>query len=503
MNKKQRRMVRLIAIVLVALLVFSAIISAVISLAYAEEAIPKERDRCTLTMEYLDDEQALRISQRLVYTNPSDGFLDRVIFYMPANLLRRRSALPYEGEALLQAFPSGYLPGGTDLTAVRVDGSDAEWGFQGDSEIYLRVACNLAPGARCAFEFDYYLLLTENAAFLGLSDTAWRLSGFYFSPASLDEGGEFILNAAQGHTRYVDSPAMDFVAQIALPDIFLLAATGAEESVAQGEHLRLWSVRAENAHDFALCFGKRFREYRRETDSGVELRMLTNLRGAADRVLSLAEEAVNACESLFGALPFRQLDFVQAGCAPESLNHTSCLWLTEALLRGSEDDLAKAVRFFVAQQYFGFRAYARPASDAWLSDSVCEYLSYLLLEEVKGYDAYLAALNEGVVDALQMTIPGGLNVASDASLFSAMEYEIVVKDRGAAVFHELRTAMGRDALIAGLRLFYEKGSGGAVLTEMDLVDALDEASGKHWEKFLTDWIFNIGDYVNQNIDWLD
>ena len=244
MNKQQRRMVRLIAIVLVALMAFSAIISAVISLAYAEEAIAAERNRCTLTMEYLEDEQALRISQRLVYTNDSDFSLDRVVFYMPANLLRRQSALPYEEDALLQAFPAGYLPGGADLINVRADGVTADWGYQGDSEIYLRVACALAPGESCAFDFEYYLLLTENAAFLGLSDTAWRLSGFYFSPASLDEGGEFILNAAQSYTRYVDSPAMDFEAQIALPDVYLLAGTGAEESAVQGEHTLLWTVRA-------------------------------------------------------------------------------------------------------------------------------------------------------------------------------------------------------------------------------------------------------------------
>ena len=503
MNRKQRRAVRIVAIVLVALLVFSAVISAVISLAYAEEVAPSDRNRCTLTMEYLEEEQALRISQRLVYTNPSDAALDRVLFYIPANLLRRQSALPYEGESLLKAFPAGYLPGGVDLTGVRVDGADADWGIQGDTETFLRVSCTLAPGARCTFEFEYYLLLTENAAFLGISDSAWRLSNFYFSPASRDASGEFILNAAQSFTRYVDSPVMDFEAQIALPDVYLLAGTGLETHEAQGEHILRWTLRAENARDFALCFGKRFREYRLETDSGVELRLLTNARGVAERLLSVASAAVDACEAMFGAMPFRQLDFVQAGYAPGALNHTACLWLPESLLRGDAAALAKAIRFFVAQQYFGCRASARPVSDAWLSDSVCEYLSYLLLEEADGYDAYLSALNTGVVNALQMTIPGGLTVTSDASLFTEDEYEIVIRDRGAAVFHELRTAMGREDLIAGLRIFYEKGCGGETLTEMDLVDSLDAASGGHWEKFLTDWVFNIGDYVHQTIDWLD
>ena len=162
-----------------------------------------------------------------------------------------------------------------------------------------------------------------------------------------------------------------------------------------------------------------------------------------------------------------------------------------------------AIRRFIAQQYFGCSAWAAPSSDAWLSDSVSEFLGYLILEEKAGHDAYLQAINDELVDSLQLTIPGGLSVTSDASLFTAYEYEIVVRNRGAVVFHELYTAMGRENLISGLRLFYEKGRAADVLTEMDLVRALDEASGKSWEKFLTDWVFNIGDYVNQDIFWLD
>lgn len=108
-----------------------------------------------------------------------------------------------------------------------------------------------------------------------------------------------------------------------------------------------------------------------------------------------------------------------------------------------------------------------------------------------------------MVDALQLTIPGGLNLTSDAALLSESEYQIIIRDRGAAVFHELRTAMGREELIAGLRLFYEAGLRVDALSEMDLVDALDRASGESWEAFLTDWAFNIGEYVNQSIDWLD
>ena len=96
MRKKQQRLLRIIAIVLAILLAGGAIISAVISIAYAEEAEPSDRNQYDITMEYLGEEQALRVSQRLVYLNDSGIHLDRVVFYAPGNLFRRQSALMYD-----------------------------------------------------------------------------------------------------------------------------------------------------------------------------------------------------------------------------------------------------------------------------------------------------------------------------------------------------------------------------------------------------------------------
>ena len=503
MKKKQKRLVRIIAIALAILLAGGAIVSAVISIAYAEEAEPSDRNQYSLTMEYLGEEQALRVSQRLVYLNDSGIHLDCVVFYAPGNLFRRQSALMYDGEQWAEAFPAGYLPGGIDLQGVLVDGEAVDWGFQGSDELYLRVACDLEPGDSCEFSFNYYLLLTENCAFMGISELDWRLSDFYFAPAYVDPlYGEFMLSTPTSFTRWIHSPAADFTAIIALPELYLLSATGIEQAETDTEtHVTRWTVTAENVRSFALNFGLRYRESVRTTASGVELRAVTNLRGKTDRLLDLAEETIGTLETWFGSFPLRQLDIVQADIVPEVLVHSGCIWLNEDALKS--DNLEQLLRTAIAQQYFGLSAYARPGTDAWLSDAVSEYVGYLLLEESDGNSAYLAALNENVVPALQLTIPGGLVVTSDASLFTSGEYDIVVRDRGAAVFHELRTAMGRDELIAGLRAFYELGLRTDVLTEMDLVRCLDETSGKSWEKFLTDWVFNVGDYVDQTIDWLD
>ena len=500
MNRKQKRMVRIIAIVLAALLVFSAVISAVISIAYAEEAPVNQYE---LTMEYLNEEQALRMSQRLVYSNTSGRSLDRVVFYAPANMFRRQSALFYEAESLNKAFPNGYLPGGIDLTDVRVNGEDADWGYQGTDEMFLRVACDLEPGESCEFIFDYYLLLTVNGTFLGVSDGECRMSDFYFAPAATDADGEFILNMPTSYTRYIDTPAAHFTVNITLPAGLGISASGIESYSENENKTRTWTVRAEAVRDFAMVITQELKEYSAATASGVEIHLSTSTKKNNDRILQTAADAIETCESWFGAFPFSQIDIVQADHLPGPLPHTACLWLPESLLKEGGRSLDHAIRFFVAQQYFGRSAWVHPASDAWLSDSISEFLAYLMLEEQDGHEAYLTALNEDLVDALQLTIPGGLVVSSDASLFTEYEYEIVVRQRGAVVFHELYTAMGRENLISALKLFHEKGLITDVLTEMDLVNTLEEASGRSWKNYLTDWVFNVGDYVNQDIFWLD
>ena len=184
MNHRNKKAVQIIALVLVVLLVGGTVIGALFA-ALAEEN-PPARNEYQITMEYLEDEQALHIGQRLVYINDSQDRLDRVVFYAAPNMFRRESALMYESDDLDAVFPTGYAPGGIDLRAVRVDGAAADYGFQGTEELYLRVACDLGPGEAATFDFDYYLLVTACNAFIGAGETDVRLGAFCFIPGVYD-----------------------------------------------------------------------------------------------------------------------------------------------------------------------------------------------------------------------------------------------------------------------------------------------------------------------------
>ena len=496
-REQKQKLIRLLAIILVALLVSLTVLSVLVS-AFAEETSPA-RDAYEINIDYLEDEQALHITQRLVYHNNSSFEMDRVVFAAAANMYRRESALIYENDVLEAVFPEGYAPSGMDVVSIRCNGMDADWGYADSDEMTVRVACDLTPGDACTFEFEYYLLLSRNRSMIGEYDTDVRLSGFYFIPGLTSESyREFLVNAPIQHTRWILTRAADYRVTLSLPDQYLPASTGSETLIATQDHRSTWLLEAENTREFALSFGRRYRESIAVTDSGVTVRLLSNRRGDAG-ALKTAVEVIGIYESWLGDFPTAQIDLVQSDYPVGALNAPGTIWLPEALF-DSEREMSMALRFCLAQQYIGFAAYAEPVQDAWLSDVPCSYLALLTVEETDGYAAFIDALNDQVLDSLRITIPGGLYITADASLFSADEYELIVLDRGAVVMHELRLAMGREEWIAAMREFYETGLQRELLGEMDFVTALNRVTSGDWEAFLTDWLFNVADYIDQQLD---
>ena len=483
-GKRKKQLARVLALLLVALLVLGTIASIVFTHAHGEEIVA--RDAITLDVEFLEEEQALRIRQRLLYINRTGGSLDRVEFSLYANMFRRQTALMYEGDVWQDVFPLGNAPGGVEFSRILVDGEAADWGMMGEEELFLRVACDLEAGQMCEFTFEYTLLLTQNAASLGVGEMGWRLRGFYLQPLKY-EYGEFVAPEPLQHANYVYADRADYALTVILPERYLLAGPGEITSVDNGDGTRTWTLAADNIRELCLSVGMRWREYSVETASGTRLRLLANTRDA-QKTLDTALQALEAYESWFGSLD-GDVTIAQSDYALGTLSLPGILWANEAALSD-----AMALRGALARQFFGYGAYPMPTEDAWLADSVSAYAACLALKEAEGESAFLEYLNGEILPEAQYTLPGGVEVTSSAAILTAGEYESLILGRGALVMHEMRTAMGEETFLAALRLFYERGLEMDVVGEYDLVSALDDASGGDWEAFLTDWLFNVADY---------
>lgn len=499
--KKKETVKRVLALLVIAALVVSMIISVVISAmstgyAYGEEAA----DSYSFEMELVEDAQALRVTQRLAFYNRTGQQLDRVMLAVYANMFRRESTVMYETAA---AQPYGYNPGGVEFYSVKVNGEEARWAVQGGAEYFMRVECDIAPDELCEMVFVYDVLVTRNAAFIGVDDKNWRFSGFY-PTLCVFRDGIWEANAALQHTRYTLTTPADYHAEITLPDMYALSGTGTEARRVNGDGTSTWTIDGTGLREFAFSVGRAWRSHEGETASGVKVNVLTASRKGGPEALETAIETIELYEDWFGPFPTDNVDIVETDLAAGAQAFAGCIWLDRDVFDddGSEG-LVYQLRRGLAEQYFGISVYSDPVAQAWLGVSVPEYIAYLACETIDGDKAFVERMEMYFLDAMNVTIPSNLVMNTDAALFSQAQFTTVVRHRGAMAMHEFRCALGRRGLLDALQLWYALHGGGAMVNERDFLETFKSATGKDWEDFLTDLIFNFDEYSQQSLYWYE
>ena len=111
-----------------------------------------------------------------------------------------------------------------------------------------------------------------------------------------------------------------------------------------------------------------------------------------------------------------------------------------------------------SQQWWGDRVLPATSSDTWLTDGLSRYAEAMYAEQSDGSAGLHKALEDFAVGALMYEDTAPISQAGRLQTFSN-EYRSVVADKGALVFHMLRTEIGDDAFTALLHEFYKKYEG--------------------------------------------
>jgi len=492
--------VRVLALVIVFLLLAGIVFSSIVSLAEETAA-----DHYDLQLEILPSEQAVHVVQTLDYTNRTGNTLENMFFSVYANILRRQTTVPVESDRFDDAFPEGYAPGGVDFIRVEFNGEAAEWGVQGDSELFMRVECSLAPGERGQFLFEFYVLLPVYSGAMGAGDLTWRLTNFYPAAAVWDEYlGDFPLEGYTAMNEPLHSDCADYHITLSLPETYALAAPGTIRATPDGKGMVHYDIIASSVREAALIFSRKMTERTGTTSAGTPVRALGNTASSASALLESALNALNSLEERLLPYPWERLTLIETEYLYEGLSYPGVIQVSQALCAPFEGSaLEKAIYNLCAQQYFGAAALNSRNAEPWLSDALSAYVTLLRLTDGTDDAAYLAAFNRQILPSLQITIPGGVTVDSPAERFtSRTEYEIVVIDRGCVILHDMRQSMGHEYFFEGLREYLRR-TWMRPAYAADFLAAMNQVSGRRWDEYLYGQMHNMNDFVGQDIEWYE
>ncbi|HXA56718.1 MAG TPA: tetratricopeptide repeat protein [Candidatus Acidoferrum sp.] len=126
-----------------------------------------------------------------------------------------------------------------------------------------------------------------------------------------------------------------------------------------------------------------------------------------------------------------------------------------------------------AGQWWGDRVLPASSGDVWVTDGLARYGQAMYAEQSDGVAGLHNALQEFAVGALMYE--GVTPVASVQSLGAySDQYRSIVEDKGAMVFHMLRTELGDDAFNSMLHDFYQQHAG-----KTASIDELEQLANAH------------------------
>jgi hypothetical protein len=151
-----------------------------------------------------------------------------------------------------------------------------------------------------------------------------------------------------------------------------------------------------------------------------------------------------------------------------------------------------------AGQWWGNRVQAASFADAWLTDGLSRYAEAMYAEQSDGVLGLHKALDDFAVGALMYEGSTPVSQAQRLGPYSD-QYESIVGDKGAMVFHMLRTELGDDAFTSLLRDFYKQHDGKTAtiddfekLTASKIPPPKDDEPAFNLLSFYSQWLNSTG-----------
>lgn len=181
-------------------------------------------------------------------------------------------------------------------------------------------------------------------------------------------------------------------------------------------------------------------------------------------------------------------DFMWGG-----MENTSLTTLTDNTLFPAETENIRSSQGLVAHelahQWFGDLVTCEDWSQIWLNEGFASYYELLFKNHKDGRDAFLYALYENANEFINKP------VSEDSRPVVFRKYDVplelfgyLVYPKGAWVLHMLRSQLGEELYRQCIRTYLERHQFGNVETH-DLMEVVEELSGRSWDQFFDQWVF--------------
>ncbi|MBU3678197.1 MAG: M1 family metallopeptidase [Candidatus Kapabacteria bacterium] len=394
---------------------------------------------------------------------------------------------------------------GLSIDSVIVEGKPREWktyGVPADDTMHHRV---VVPGMHDSGSVSRVSIFYRGTMTNEGGSSPW--GGVQYDDSVLYALGVGFANASVGATQYwmpcYDHPSdkVTFTGRFTVPDSsWLVASNGLESPMARnvnGSVTYTWNEQRPIATYLLTFAAARFRTFSLAGRVPHVFYVLRRDSVVSAKSYRLVPRMTDVYSALYGAYPFDKVGYYNS--LKGSMEHQGMIALALSVAK-SGDSANVTAAHELAHQWFGDCLSPRDFRYAWLTESFATYSECSWLEALRGWAAYLSAVQSKARSYItQISKSEGVFALEDfPRVAPSSNYPGTIYAKGAVVLAMARALAGDSAFYSALRKYVAKHSYSTVVTE-DFRAAMAPALGDRTDAFFAEWITGIG-WPKLNVD---
>lgn len=363
-------------------------------------------ERTIIRMEIdLDSENnTLSCIEEVTWRNDSEKALSEVVFRIFPNALKDDGDLPIGNSA--KAFPQGANFEGVKFTRAMLGTEPLTYTMDGKYSTTLRAQMpeSLEPGESATFLFAWKMDVPKGFFPLSYSATGSQNSWFYLQPAQYDGSKWLLTDIAKTGNPWFNESA-DYECVVRVDSKLGFASTGDVESTVDVGEMRVYTIRARSARNFAFATTSHSRMTTQQTES-VTVTAYSAYNEKANLMAGRAVDILNYYTPILGDYPGNTLEIVQANLSEEAVVQDGLILLDGSVVQGKADVLEYQIALAIARQWLGCSVGAGFADEQALHIPMAQYLAAAYLQNKGSAYAQTAAEAEGAkrINSLRLSV---------------------------------------------------------------------------------------------------
>lgn len=451
----------------------------------------------SLNLTFNDEENILKGTEKISYTNNSDTTMQNIKFHLYPNAFRENPKNKLVSSANEdKTYYNGFSYGKIEIKSVKIKNENANFSVCGEDNNILSVSLPIEfyPEENVDIEIEFVSFLPQINHRFGVGQNTINFANFYPIVCVYENGSGFKQNPYNSNGDPFYSDVANYDVKIFYSAKYKIASSGNKIETKNQDNLAFSCVKGEKIRDFAFILSDKFEIVSQKVGNTlVEYFSLSGDKNALE-CLKTACDGLRTFNDLIGIYPYEKLSVVKGSFFTGGMEWPNMVLISDNLQNQQEQNYV--IIHEIAHQWWYGLVGNDEYSEAWLDEGLSEYCTTLFFKLNPNYGEDFEMLIDSAIknyihfEKVFLSVTGSVDGRMSRTLNefnTEPEYVMCTYTKGVIMFNSICESVGEKKFSKALKFYFSENKYKNA-TPADLIYCFSKATGQNLEGFILSFL---------------